>query len=162
MISSHHLIAASRVEGTPVFNTLGDRIGTIDDVMLDKTTGSVIWKSGDDDLGYASPVAADILGKRTLVLFKATQLVGLEAQTGRELWRQAWKTEYDINAATPLISGNRIFVTSGYGAGCALFEITAGGVSEHWRNKNLRAHVNSPVLWQPSNCDLQAAVQPAF
>jgi sporulation protein YlmC with PRC-barrel domain len=43
MISSHHLIAASRVEGTPVFNTLGDRIGTIDDVMLDKTTGRAVY-----------------------------------------------------------------------------------------------------------------------
>src|SRR5262249_15722272 len=74
--------------------------------------------------------------------------VGLEAQTGRELWRQDWKTDWDINAATPLVEGNRIFVTSGYNAGCALFELTAGGVSERWRNKNLRSHVNSPVLWQ--------------
>ena len=117
-------------------------------VALDKTTGNVVWQSGDDELGYASPIAANILGKRTLVLFKNTNIVGLEAQTGRELWRQAWKTEYDINAATPLVDGNRVFVTSGYGAGCALFEVTAGGVSEHWRNKNMRSHVNSPVLWQ--------------
>ncbi|MEI9895776.1 MAG: PQQ-binding-like beta-propeller repeat protein [Chthoniobacter sp.] len=105
-------------------------------------------KGGDDDLGYASPIAANILGKRTLVLFKSNQVVGLEAQTGHELWRQAWKTEYDINAATPLVDGNRIFVTSGYGSGCALFEVTASGVSERWRNKNLRSHINSPVLWQ--------------
>lgn len=138
--------ASPLVEGNMLICEVGAKGAST--VALDKTTGSVLWKSGDDDLGYASPIAADILGKRTLVLFKSTQLVGLEAQTGRELWRQAWKTEYDINAATPLVSGNRIFVTSGYGTGCALFEINAGGVSERWRNKNLRAHVNSPVLWQ--------------
>jgi outer membrane protein assembly factor BamB len=46
------------------------------------------------------------------------------------------------------VSGNRIFVTSGYGTGCALFEVTASGVSERWRNKSLRAHVSSPVIWQ--------------
>jgi len=138
--------ASPLVEGNMLICEVGAKGAST--VALDKTTGNVVWKSGDDELGYASPIAADILGKRTLVLFKATQLVGLEAQTGRELWRQAWKTEYDINAATPLVSGSRIFVTSGYGSGCALFEITSSGVSERWRNKNLRAHVNSPVLWQ--------------
>jgi outer membrane protein assembly factor BamB len=117
-------------------------------VAFDKATGNVAWKGGDDDAGYASPIAADILGKRTIVLFKRDQIVGLDAKTGAELWRQAWKTEYDVNAATPLVSDNRIFVTSGYGSGCALFEVTAGGVSERWRNKNLRAHINSPVIWQ--------------
>jgi outer membrane protein assembly factor BamB len=117
-------------------------------IALDKMTGKTVWQSGDDALGYASPIAADILGHRTIVLFKSAQFIGLEAQSGRELWRQAWKTEYDINAATPLVTGNRIFVTSGYGSGCALFEVTAAGVSERWRNKNLRAHINSPVLWE--------------
>ena len=138
--------ASPLVEGNLLICEVGGQGAST--VALDKATGNVVWKSGDDDLGYASPVAADILGKRTLVLFKSTNIVGLEAQTGRELWRQAWKTEYDINAATPLVDGNRIFVTSGYGAGCALFEVTASGVSEHWRNKNMRSHVNSPVLWK--------------
>jgi outer membrane protein assembly factor BamB len=138
--------ASPLVDGNMLICEVGGKDAST--VALDKATGNVMWKSGDDELGYASPIAADILGQRTLVLFKSTNVVGLEAQTGRELWRQAWKTEYDINAATPLVDGNRIFVTSGYGAGCALFEVTASGVSEHWRNKNLRSHVNSPVLWQ--------------
>ncbi|HSI12262.1 MAG TPA: PQQ-binding-like beta-propeller repeat protein, partial [Chthoniobacter sp.] len=130
-------------------------------VALDKTTGNIIWKSGDDDLGYASPVAADILGKRTLVIFKAKQFVGLEAKTGKELWRQDWKTDWDVNAATPLISGNRVFVSSGYNAGCGLFEVTASGVSERWRNKSLRSHVNSPALWQGAiyGVDNQASIK---
>lgn len=138
--------ASPLVEGNLLICEVGAKGGST--IALDKVTGKVAWKSGDDDLGYASPVAADIAGKRTIVVFKSTQFLGLEAQTGRELWRQPWKTEYDVNAATPLIIGNRIFVTSGYGAGCGLFEISAGGVSERWRNKNLRAHINTPVIWQ--------------
>jgi outer membrane protein assembly factor BamB len=117
-------------------------------IALDKTTGAVVWKSGDDPAGYASPIVADLAGKRTIVVFKAQNIVGLDVQTGHELWRQPWKTDYDVNAATPIVSGNRILVTSGYGSGCALFEITPSGVSERWRNKNLRAHINSPVIWQ--------------
>lgn len=138
--------ASILVEGNMLVCEVGAKGGST--VALDKTTGNVIWKSGDDELGYASPVAADILGKRTLVLFKAKQVVGLEAQTGKELWRQEWKTDWDVNAATPLVSGNSVFVTSGYNAGCALFEITPGGVSQRWRNKSLRSHINSPALWQ--------------
>jgi len=134
------------IEGNLLICDVGAKGGST--VALDKTNGSLVWKSGDDESGYASPVIAGIAGKRTIVLFKSQNLVGLEAQTGQELWRQPWKTDYDVNAATPLVSGDRIFVTSGYGAGCALFEITTGGVSERWRNKNLRAHVNSPVIWQ--------------
>lgn len=41
-MSGHHLITASRVNGTPVFNTAGDRIGHIDDLSIDKMSGNVV------------------------------------------------------------------------------------------------------------------------
>ncbi|MDN3564728.1 PRC-barrel domain-containing protein [Paeniroseomonas aquatica] len=37
------LIAAAKVGGTPVYNRHGDRLGTVDDVMLDKRTGRVAY-----------------------------------------------------------------------------------------------------------------------
>lgn len=117
-------------------------------VALDKTTGQVVWKSGDDDAGYASPISANIGGQPTIIMFKASHFVGLDPSNGRERWRQTWKTSYDVNAATPLVIGNRIFVSSGYGHGCGLFEVTGSGVVERWQNKNLAAHVSSPVIWQ--------------
>jgi len=113
-------------------------------VALDKTNGSVVWKSGDDGAGYATPVIATIGGKRTAVLFKADALVGLDAKDGRELWRSPWKTSYAVNAATPIVVGDRIFISSGYGSGCALIEISGGRAVEKWRNKNLKAHLTSP------------------
>jgi len=39
MTSTHHLIAASRVEKTPVFNASGERLGVIDDILIDKESG---------------------------------------------------------------------------------------------------------------------------
>jgi outer membrane protein assembly factor BamB len=65
---------------------------------------------------------------------------------GSELWRSLWKTEYGVNAATPVIEGDQMFLSSGYGFGCALLKITPKGVTEIWRNKNMRNHVNSCVL----------------
>ena len=36
-----------------------------------------------------------------------------------------WKTNYDVNAATPVVMGDKLFVTSGYGRGhCALLQVT--------------------------------------
>ena len=38
-----HLIAASRVKGTVVFNGTGEKLGTVEDVMIDKASGSVAF-----------------------------------------------------------------------------------------------------------------------
>lgn len=132
------------VEGNLLILDVGGKDAST--VALDKMTGSVVWKSGDDETGYASPVIATIGGKRTAVLFKGTALVGLDVKDGREQWRSPWKTNYDVNAATPLVVGDKIFISSGYGSGCALVEIVSGKAVEKWRNKSLKAHINSPVF----------------
>ena len=117
-------------------------------VALDKTTGVTVWKNGDDKAGYASPVVATVAGKKTVVMLKAGHLVGLDLKDGKDLWRGEWKTSYDVNAATPLVVGDKVFVSSGYGSGCGLFEVTGSGASERWRNKNLKEHINSPAVFQ--------------
>ncbi|MHA3772395.1 outer membrane protein assembly factor BamB family protein [Verrucomicrobiota bacterium sgz303538] len=115
-------------------------------VALNKATGDVVWKSGDDKAGYASPIVATLDGKQTVVVFKADHLVGYDLKDGHELWRTEWKTSYDVNAATPLIVGkDRVFVSSGYNTGCALFEIKDGKANQLWRNKNLRTQINTAV-----------------
>jgi len=134
------------VEGNLVLLDVGGKGAST--VALDKATGATVWKSGDDEAGYASPVVAMVAGKKTVVMFKASHLVGLDLKDGRELWRGEWKTSYDVNAATPLVVGDRIFVSSGYGSGCGLFEIAGGRAVERWRNKNLKAQINSPAVLQ--------------
>jgi outer membrane protein assembly factor BamB len=69
---------------------------------------------------------------------------------GGELWRVPWKTSYGVNAATPAMHGNRMFLSSGYNYGCALFQVSLAGPKELWRNKNMRNHVNSCVWLKDS------------
>ena len=117
-------------------------------VCLDAKTGELLWKKGSDPAGYAAPLLFNLAGRPTLVLLKASALVGLQPEDGRELWRYPWKTSYDVNAATPLrVATDRLLISSGYNAGVALVAIEASGVKEIWRNKNLRAHINTPVEW---------------
>lgn len=117
-------------------------------VCLDAQSGEIIWKRGSDPAGYAAPLILNVAGRSTLVLLKASALVGLQPEDGRELWRHPWRTSYDVNAATPLqIGPDRLLISSGYNGGAALLAIEPSRVREVWRNKNLRAHINTPVEW---------------
>lgn len=115
-------------------------------VAFKKATGEVVWKNGDDRAGYASLIGFDLGGQRCFAQFSADHIVGRRMKDGSELWRFPWKTEYEVNAATPIIEGDRMFLSSGYGYGCALLKITPQGATEIWRNKNMRNQVNSCVL----------------
>ena len=42
-ITSGTLIAAEKVEGTHVYNMAGEKLGTVDDIMIDKVSGRAIY-----------------------------------------------------------------------------------------------------------------------
>ncbi len=113
---------------------------------FNKLTGEVVWKAGADPAGYASIVAFDLNGERCFLQFSKDHLVCRKMKNGAELWRKLWKTNYGVNAATPIVSGDEVFISSGYGYGCALLKVSAAGAEEVWRNTAMRNHVNSCVL----------------
>jgi outer membrane protein assembly factor BamB len=115
-------------------------------VALDKTSGKEIWVSGKLASGYSTPVAADFDGKRVLVLFGASQVFGSDPQTGKILWHHPWNTEYDVNSADTLVSGDKVYVSSGYDKGNAALEVKDGKVHQLWFNKEIRAHFSTPVI----------------
>jgi len=115
-------------------------------VAFDKATGDVVWKAGNDVPGYASLLAFENGGERCFVQFSTDQVIGHRMKDGSELWRFPWKTSYGVNAATPIIEGDQMFLSSGYGFGCALLKVAPTGATEVWRNKTMRNHVNSCVL----------------
>jgi len=39
----HTVISSDRVEGTAVYSTAGERLGTIDELMIDKLSGQVCY-----------------------------------------------------------------------------------------------------------------------
>jgi outer membrane protein assembly factor BamB len=116
-------------------------------IALDVKTGQLLWKDGSEPAGYAAPLIMHVDSRRTLVVFKGDVLVGLDPENGHALWRHAWPTSYKVNAATPLqVAPDRLLISSGYNTGAAVIAIESGRVREVWRNKNLRAHINSPVF----------------
>jgi outer membrane protein assembly factor BamB len=130
---------------------LGDMVvlnaGTLG-IALDKNTGALKWESGKGPGGYSTPVPYTFGGKQYLALFGETTAAAVVAATGEKVWDYEWKTSYNVNAAEPIISGDTVFISSGYGKGCALLKLGAGGVSEIYNNKNMKNQVNSSVLWK--------------
>lgn len=116
-------------------------------VALDKDTGETIWAGGGSDVpGYATPVVAEILGVKQYVVLTGVSLIGVAPDSGQLLWRFPWETN-QINVATPVVEENQIFISSDYGFGCAMVEITSQGPQALWENKELEAHFSSPVAY---------------
>ncbi len=115
---------------------------------LNKKDGKVVWTSGKEVANYSTPVPFNADGKRAIALFTKDHLAALLVADGQELWRYPWKTDYDINAADPIVSGNEVFISSGYNHGAALLRITGNKPEKVWENRNMRNHFNSCVLWQ--------------
>ncbi len=119
-------------------------------VALNKADGELIWKSESDEPGYSSAVTAVIGGVKQYILLTGEAGVGLRASDGRLLWRYARVSNRTANVATPIVSGDKVFLSSDYGTGCALLQLepTAGGVKavEIYFSREMRNHYSSSVL----------------
>lgn len=117
-------------------------------LALEKTTGKLVWHNGKEAAGYATAAPFTMNGKKLVAIFGAKAIVAVQPDTGKEVWRHPWQTSYDVNAATPIVSGDKVFISSGYGKGCAMLRMTKGAEPVVWQNKNMRNHFGSCVLWQ--------------
>ena len=117
-------------------------------VAFDKATGNVIWQAGDDAESYSSPIAFRSGARECVAHFNAAGLVIRDIKDGKELSRFPWKTSYDVNPTTPIISGDKIFISSGYGHGAALLQFADGSIKPLWQSPSMKNKTNSSVLWK--------------
>lgn len=122
-----------------VFNVASD--GT----ALDKNSGKVVWSNGRGFAGYSTPVPFTRGGKELVVMSGADSLFTVGVKDGKLLWRYPWKTAYNVNAPDPILSGDKLFVSS-YRHGCALLQMKGNTVELVYENKNLNNHLSPGVL----------------
>lgn len=128
--------------GTQVVLNVGDA-----GLTLDQRTGTVQWKSADSPAGYSTPLPLG--GPNDLVLFSSGKSYSaVNLKSGQEIWRIRWLTQYGVNAADPIVQSNRMFLSSGYGKGSALFDLSSEEPRELWKSKALRTQMNPAVLWE--------------
>jgi len=103
--------------------------GKIGLVAFNKLTGKLIWKSWPIGGGecYTSPMLATIGGVRQIVMFQRGAVAGVDPKNGKLLWEYGG---YDGKRPIPnpvIMKDGRIFLTSGYGYGCAMIKVAKSG-----------------------------------
>ncbi len=116
-------------------------------VALNKKDGTLIWKSQSDRAGYSSGIPVKVGNTTQVVFFTHTRAVGLDVKDGKLLWEYARPANDVANVATPIIRGNRVFISSDYGTGAGLVEIKADGkAQEVYFTRDMRNHHSSSIL----------------
>ncbi|MDF1661991.1 MAG: PQQ-like beta-propeller repeat protein [Planctomycetota bacterium] len=126
-------------------------------VCLDKSNGKTKWSTGDKwGASYASPVPATLHGKKRLLIFAGGEstpphggLICLDPKNGQIDSRFSWrsKSTESVNAANPIVIGNKVFITASYKTGGALLSFSEDLkiIKADWTTKNFGAHFNTPV-----------------
>lgn len=135
------------VEGKLLILNLGGRGAGV--VAFDAASGKEVWKATDDAASYSSPVAATVNGTRSVFVFTREGLVVLDPATGAVRCRERWRSrsQASVNAATPLVIGDRVFVSASYGTGAALWRVKADGLEAVWKgDTSLSSHYTTAVV----------------
>ena len=115
-------------------------------ISIDKNTGEILWQSGDAEAGYMTPHRLRI-GEQWFALIasgKFYQCVHLES--GKVAWKHRWLTTNGCNAADPIVVGDQVFLSSGYGRGAALLSFSEISAKVVWSNTDMQNQLNSSVL----------------
>jgi outer membrane protein assembly factor BamB len=121
-------------------------------VAYDRRTGARRWATLNDKQAYSAPMLATICGQRQMLIITARRLVSLTPETGELLWEYPWPTANDINASQPVMlpPGNRVLLSSGYGHGAAVIEVTNEngryGTRLVWEHTRLKNRFSSSVV----------------
>ena len=134
------------VERGRVLVQVGGRQGGI--VAFDAATGEVAWTATDDEPGYASPVTAEIGGERLALFFNRSGLVGVAPTSGEVRYRFPWRARIraSVNAASPLVIGDRVFLSASYGVGAVLLDLAGGEPRPVWQAQEaITSHYSTSV-----------------
>ena len=136
------------IDGDRIIVNAGGKGASV--VALNKADGALVWKTADDEAGYSSAVISNGGGVKQYVLLTGEAGIGVRASDGKLLWRYTQVSNPTANIATPIVRGDHVFLSSDYGTGCALLELSAagGGVEarEVYFNRDMRNHYSSCVL----------------
>jgi outer membrane protein assembly factor BamB len=107
-------------------------------VAVDKHTGKDLWRAegarlgpqGSNGAGYSSIVISNGAGVKQYVQLIGRGLIGVRADDGKLLWSYNRVANDVANIATPVVRGDYVFASTGYGTGAALLKLvkTAEGV----------------------------------
>jgi outer membrane protein assembly factor BamB len=123
-------------DGRVIANVGGKNAGI---VAFDVKSGKVLWSATSHAASYSSGIAATILGRRYAVFLTREGLVGLDPATGEIRFQRAWRARQaaSVNAATPVVIGDMIFVSAEYGPGAGVLRFDGSKLVDVWLSNDV-------------------------
>jgi outer membrane protein assembly factor BamB len=120
-------------------------------LAFNKDTGALAWKSQDEKMTHSTPVVATILGAKQVIFFTQSGLVSVGATDGKLLWKAPYR--FNVSTAiTPVVAGDMVYCSAGYGVGGGAFKISKAGAAfkadQLWQtpgDKEVANHWSTPV-----------------
>jgi outer membrane protein assembly factor BamB len=142
--------ASPLVDGNLVFVAGGGAGQSL--LAFNKDTGALAWKSQDETITHSTPVVATIHGVKQVVYFMKSGLVSVAAADGKLLWKAPYR--FNVSTAiTPVVAGDVVYCSAGYGVGGGAFKVSKGGAGfkadQLWQipgDKEVANHWSTPVF----------------
>lgn len=116
-------------------------------LCVDKASGERRWATRDYGYSYGTPAPFQFGDALHLAVFNAIGLTVIDASDGSEVATHDWTSEYNVNSATPIVVGERIFISTGYNEkGGRMLELTEEGLGVVWSNRQMNNLMNGCVL----------------
>ena len=96
-------------------------------VAYDVDSGEEVWRGGDHQISYASPVLATICDVEQILSVNQGMVAGHDVKTGTELWEYRWqgKSNADATVSQPVaVGGDRVFLSKAYWIGSMVLRIS--------------------------------------
>ena len=121
-------------------------------VAFNKRTGAVKYHVSDELASYTTPQLATIAGRRWGFCFARGGLIGFEPTSGTLDFHYPWRARLrdSVNASSPVVVGDEVFISECYGPGSSLLRVRPGGYDVVWhdgpeRDKALQLHWNTAI-----------------
>lgn len=134
------------VDGNRVMVNVGGKTGGL--VAFEAASGKTLWTSTSDEASYSAPVIAEIAGQHTAVFFTRTGLVALDPATGTVRYQFRWRARMaaSVNAASPIVIKDQIFLSASYGTGAVLLQVANSAVKPVWSgDESMSNHYSTSV-----------------
>jgi outer membrane protein assembly factor BamB len=130
---------------------LGDRLflnANEHGIALDKNNGKILWNSPSDSCGYAAAVPMTCRNEPALAILGTRALFVVRQSDGTPLWDIDWPTKMGENSADPIPFENKLYVSTWWGMGAAVFDPNKDTKEPLWRNSEFQNHIAAPILYQ--------------
>ena len=119
-------------------------------VAFDRGTGAVVWRSAPITLAPGSPVLIRVDGQDQIVVVGQQELVGLDPEGGRVLWRHPHANELGLNLSMPVWGRDRLlFMSSAYDGGSRMIRLSQVDgrttAEEVWSTNRMRVHFTNAL-----------------